>query len=215
MAQDNAPVDVLVIGAGASGAAFAWSLSEAGIDVVCLDQGDWLDPSEYASSHDDWEVHRQTDFNPDPNVRGLSQDYPVNDADSPISPLMYNSVGGSTIHWSAHFPRFRPSDFRVGSLDGVADDFPMTYEDLEPYFDLNDQITGVAGMVGDPAYPPKSPRQMPPIPLGVLGETMAAAFDRLGWHWWPSDSAINTIDYDGRKACNFAGPCELGCARGA
>ena len=79
-------------------------------------------------------------------MRRLPQDYPVNDAGSPIAPLMYNAVGGSTIHWSAHFPRFRPSDFRVRSLDGVADDWPIDYATLEPFFDLNDRMMGVAGI---------------------------------------------------------------------
>ena len=74
---------------------------------------------------------------------------------------MYNAVGGSTIHWSAHFPRFHPSDFRVRTLDGVADDWPIDYATLEPYFDLNDRMMGVAGIAGDPAYPPK-PAPPPP-----------------------------------------------------
>ncbi|MFQ6027139.1 MAG: GMC family oxidoreductase [Dehalococcoidia bacterium] len=211
MAQASDVVDVLVIGAGASGGAFSWSLAEAGFNVLCLEQGGWVDPSDYPTTQSDWEIHRQTDFNPDPNLRRLPEDYPVNDTESPISPLMYNAVGGSTIHWSAHFPRFHPSDFRVKSLDGVADDWPVTYEQLEPFFDLNDRNMGVAGLAGDSAYPPKSPRQTPPIPLGKLGDTMAAGFDRLGWHWWPSDSAILTRPYDGRAACNNCGPCDIGC----
>ena len=215
MAKDIDSVDVLVIGAGASGAAFTWSLAESGIDVMCLDQGGWVDPSKYPTAQDDWEVHRQTDFSPEPNVRSLPEDYPVNDTDSPIAPLMYNAVGGSTIHWSAHFPRFHPSDFRVKTLDGVADDWPVSYKGLEPFFDLNDRMMGIAGLVGDPAYPPKSPRQTRPIPPGKLGETMASGFDKLGWHWWPSDTAINTEQYDGRNACNNCGPCDIGCTRGA
>ena len=117
-------VDVLVIGAGASGGAFSWSLSKAGINVMCLDQGGWVDPSSYPSTLDDWEIHRQTNMNTDPNVRALPEDYPINDSASPISPLMYNAVGGSTIHWGAHFPRFHPSDFKVKTLDGVSDDWP-------------------------------------------------------------------------------------------
>ena len=215
MGGSRQEVDVLVIGAGASGAAFTWSLAKEGIDVLCLEQGDWIDPSTYPSTQDDWELHRQTDFSPDPNVRGLDVDYPVNNEDSPIAPLMYNAVGGSTIHWSAHFPRFHPSDFRVRTLDGVADDWPLSYEQLEPYFDLNDTIMGVSGITGDPAYPPKSPRQTPPIPLGKLGDVMAAGFDKLGWHWWPSDSAILSAPYDGRAACNNCGPCDIGCTRKA
>ncbi len=208
-------VDVLVIGAGASGAAFAWSLAEAGIQVLCLEQGGWVDPKSYPTAGEDWELHRQTDFHPDPNFRCLPVDYPLNTKDSPIDPLMYNAVGGSTIHWSAHFPRLRPSDFKVRSLDGVADDWPLTYDELEPFFDLNDRMMGVAGLDGDPAYPPKPPRQTPPIPLGLLGQTIVRGFERLGWHWWPSDSAILTRPYDGRRACNNCGPCDVGCAIGA
>jgi choline dehydrogenase-like flavoprotein len=208
-------VDVLVVGAGASGAAFTWSLSQAGIQVLCFDQGGWVDPAAYPTAQDDWELHRQSDYHPDPNVRGLPEDYPINHRASPITPLMYNAVGGSTIHWSAHFPRFHPADFRVRSLDGVADDWPLTYTQLEPFYDLNDRMVGVAGVTGDPAYPPKSPRQTPPIPLGKLGHTIVRGFEQLGWHWWPSDSAILTQSYDGRQACNNCGPCDIGCSRGA
>ena len=215
MSSANGPVDVLIVGAGASGAAFAWSLAKDGFDVLCLEQGGWTNPSQYPSDQDDWELRRQTDYNPDPNFRGLPEDYPVNDKESPIAPLMYNAVGGSTIHWSAHFPRFHPSDFQTRTLDGVADDWPLSYSDLEPYFTTNDRIMGVAGMAGDPAYPPKSERQTPPIPLGGVGQTMARGFDRLGWHWWPSDSAILTAPYDGRAACNNCGPCDIGCSRRA
>ena len=92
---------------------------------------------------------------------------------------------------------------------------PVTYEQLEPFFDLNDRMMGVSGLIGDTAYPAKSPRQTPPVPLGVLGETMVRGFDRLGWHWWPSDSAILTASYDGRSPCNNCGPCDIGCTRRA
>ena len=137
MATDDR-TDVLVIGAGAAGAAVAWRLARAGIGVVCLEQGDWVDPRAYPHWGADWELHRHTDWSAEPNVRRLPQDYPINDTGSSIAPLMYNAVGGSTIHWSAHFPRFRPSD-----------------------------------------------------------------------------SAILTRDYDGRRACVNCGPCDLGCPIGA
>ena len=207
--------DVLIIGAGASGAASAWRLASAGLRVVCLEQGDWVAPESLALNGPDWENRRLTNFHPDPNVRQLPSDYPINDSASAYSPLMFNAVGGSTLHWSAHFPRFHPSDFRVRSLDGVGDDWPLTYDELEPYYDLNDQMIGVSGINGDPAHPPRSPRQTPPIPLGPLGETIARGFDKLGWHWWPSDSAIITAPYGGRHACNNCGPCPLGCPIGA
>ncbi|MBV9172308.1 MAG: GMC family oxidoreductase [Chloroflexi bacterium] len=207
--------DALIVGAGASGAAVAWSLAQAGFRVTCLEQGDWLAPDVYPHTRPDWELHRLTDFNPDPNVRGLPADYPVNDLASTFTPLMYNAVGGSTIHWSAHFPRYHPSDFRVRSLDGVGDDWPLTYDELAPFYDLSDRMTGVSGITGDPSQPARSPRGTRPLPIGKLGETIAAGFDKLGWHWWVSDGAINSESYGGRPPCNLCGPCDLGCPIGA
>jgi choline dehydrogenase-like flavoprotein len=208
------PVDVLIIGAGASGAALAWSLADTRMKIVCLEQGDWMDPAAYPSTATNWEMRRFGDFGLSPNGRGRPEDYPINDSESPIAVSNFNAVGGSTILYAAHFPRFRPGDFRVKSLDGVADDWPVDYERLAPYYDVNARMMGVAGLAGDPAYPPKEV-PLPPVPLGVLGETLAHGFDRLGWHWWPSDSAIATRDYEGRAACINLGPCLMGCAQGA
>ncbi|MDA1296801.1 MAG: GMC family oxidoreductase [Chloroflexi bacterium] len=205
------PVDILIIGTGASGAAAAWRLSEAGFKIVCLEQGAWQRPEQYPAAHANWELQGATTFAFDPNIRGLPEDYPVNNTESDIAPLMFNAVGGSTIHWTAHTPRFHPSDFRVRSLDGVADDWPISYFDLEKYFDLNDDWMGCSGIAGDPANPPRSPRPMPPLPLGPDGERIARGFDKLGWHWWPSDSYINSQPYRGRNACNNCGPNGLGC----
>ncbi|HEY1297723.1 MAG TPA: GMC family oxidoreductase [Chloroflexota bacterium] len=207
--------DALIVGAGASGAAVAWSLAEAGFRVTSLEQGDWLAPESLPHAQDDWEIHRLTDFNADPNVRGLASDYPVNNVDSTFTPLMFNAVGGSTIHWSAHFPRYHPSDFRVRSLDGVGDDWPFTYAELEPFYDLSDRVTGVSGMTGDPSQPPRSPRGTRPLPIGLLGQRIGAGFDKLGWHWWVSDGAILSESYEGRPACNLCGPCDIGCPTGA
>ena len=211
----NALVDILIIGSGASGAAVAWRLSDAGFRVLCLEQGRWQKPQEYPTLFADWEFRAASSFSYNPNVRGLPEDYPVNDSKSDISPLMFNAVGGSTIHWTAHAPRFHPSDFKVRSLDSVADDWPITYADLEPYYDLNDAWMGCSGIAGDPANPPRATRPMPPLPLGPDGERIARGFDRLGWHWWPSDSYINSQQYRGRAACNNCGPNGLGCAEQA
>ena len=195
---NNDVADVLLIGAGASGGAFAWSLAQAGINVVCLEQGGWVPSNLFPIGEPDAQLHLQTDFHPDPSVRRLPADYPVNDKETPIAPLMYNAVGGSLIHWGSHFPRFHPSDFRVKSLDGVADDWPLTYEELEPFYDLNDRRIGVSGLKGDPAYPEKPDRPCPPLSIRPSGHTMARGFEELGWHWWSSDTAISSVPYDGR-----------------
>jgi|SRR5450830_36385 len=207
-------VDVLIVGAGASGAAAAWRLSDTGLRILCLEQGGHMDPAGYPSTGRNWEALRQGRFNVSPNVRKLDSDYPINDADSPIAIANFNAVGGSTILYSAHFPRFHPSDFKVRTLDGIADDWPIDYRTLEPYFALNDRMMGVAGLGGDPAYPPID-NLMPPVPMGLLGETMGKGFNALGWHWWPSYSAIATRNYQGRAACINLGPCNTGCAQGA
>jgi len=208
------PADILIIGAGCSGAAVAWRLSDLGLKVVCLEQGNYMDPSRYPSATIDWEQRRQTDFHPSPNVRRLPIDMPVNDCDSPISACYYSAVGGSTILYSGHFPRFHPSDFKTKTLDGVGDDWPIDYHELESYYAMNDQMTGVSGLAGDPAYPPIE-GMLPPIPLGRAGEKIAKGFNKLGWHWWPAYAAIITRNYKNRERCINLGPCNLGCAQGA
>ena len=208
------PVDVLIVGAGASGAAMAWSLAETRMKILCLEQGDWMDPAQYPSTSLDWEIRQFGDFALSPNSRRRREDYPINDDDSPISVSNFNAVGGSTILYAAHFPRFHPADFKLRTLDGVADDWPIDYARLEPYYAQNDRMMGVSGLAGDPAYPPKQ-LPLPPLPLGKLGHTLARGFNKLGWHWWPSDSAIASQPYEGRAACINLGPCILGCAQGA
>jgi choline dehydrogenase-like flavoprotein len=143
--------DVVIIGAGAAGAAVAWSLAETRMRIVCLEQGGWMDPAQYPTTRPDWELHGLGPFGFSPNTRGRREDYPVNDDDSPIKVSNFNAVGGSTILYAAHFPRLHPSDFRVKTLDGVADDWPVDYATLEPYYDRNAEMMGVAGLAGDPA----------------------------------------------------------------
>lgn len=208
------PIDVLIIGAGASGAAVAWSLAETRMKIVCLEQGDWLKPGDYPSNGRDWEARHAGDFSISPNRRQRPADYPINDTDSPIAVANFNAVGGSTILYAGHFPRFHPSDFRVKTLDGVGDDWPIDYATLEPHYVVNDRMMGVSGLAGDPAYPPKEP-VMPPVPLGRSGAKLASGFNELGWHWWPSDTAIATEPYDGRDKCANLGACTSGCAQGA
>jgi choline dehydrogenase-like flavoprotein len=201
--------DVLVIGSGAAGAAVTKRLTDLGANVVCLEQGNWVKPGEYPSTFSQsFRPDRQA-YTTSPNDRKRHEDYPVTTAGAnPPQVDMFNAVGGTTIHWAGCFPRFHPSDFRVKTLDSVADDWPISYRDLEPYYDMNDREMGVSGLAGDPANPPRSTRPTPPLPLDAAGKIIARGYDKLGWHWWPCDNAIISRRYDGRPGC------QLGSAAG-
>jgi choline dehydrogenase-like flavoprotein len=208
--------DVLVIGAGASGAVSALRFAQAGMSVVCLEQGTWPDRELYRGAEPEWEIVARKQMAYDPNIRGGSSDYPVADDQSDITPLMWNGVGGSTILYNACFPRLLPSDFAVRSLDGVADDWPLTYQELLPYYRRVETDFGVSGLAGDPAYPDDNVDfPMNPLPLGKLGHKVAKAHNDLGWHWWPEANAIPSRPYDGRNPCAQRGTCTAGCPEGA
>lgn len=210
--MERTSCDVAIVGAGASGAAAAWRLSAAGLSVVCLEQGGWMPPEHSPTLREDWEIVRQKSWHPNPNVRGNERDYAIDDSESDIRPLVFNGVGGSTVMWSCHIPRFHPSDFRMASQDGVGADWPVSYGELEPYYTLNEEMMVVAGMTGNPAYPPMDAPRTPPVGLSPGARRVAEAFNRLGWAWWPADLALNTgAAGKGRGACNHCGPCELHC----
>ncbi len=208
-------VDILIIGSGASGAAAAWFLSrESSCKILCLEQGSEQNAQKYPTAHVDWEHYKSSEYSFNPSIRKNQADYPIDDSNSPISIANFNGYGGSTILYSAHFPRMHPSDFKTHTLDGVGEDWPINYQDLKPYFELNESMMGVAGLVGDPANPDYS-SLLPPIPLGPMGEALAAGFNSLGWHWWPSYAAINTHRHGNRAPCINLGPCNSGCTQGA
>ena len=120
-------------------------------------------------------------WSPSPNIRQWPADYPVASyGDDPISVFIYNAVGGSTIGYAGNFWRFTPSDFRVRSLDGVGVDWPIGYDDLAPFYTINEREMGVAGLAGDPWSPPREPLPLPPAPLGPHGRLMIAGLREAG-----------------------------------
>ena len=212
MSRGNSSCDVLVIGAGASGGALAWSLASRGASVICLEQGTWVDPDAMPKSHPDWEVRGRRAWNASPALRGAEVDYPVtNLGEDPVDCFFYAAVGGSTIGFGGMYWRLQPSDFRTHTLDEFGADWPIAYEDLAPYYDVNERITGVSGLAGDPTGPPRTAPPLPPASLGKQGHLWREGFERLGWYWWPQDNALASRDYDGRPACTNRGHCAFGC----
>jgi choline dehydrogenase-like flavoprotein len=212
---DVPSADVLVIGAGAGGSVAARHLAEAGFHVVCLEQGGWRSAGEFPGSKLEFELLVEHSWHPDPNVRALPEDYPTASSESDISPVMFNAVGGSTVHFGAQWARMRPHDFRLRTLEGLADDWPLSYEELLPFYERLDAEMNVSGMAGDPAYPSGAGPPLPPLPIGKIGRRAAEGMNRLGWHWWPAAHAIPSRAVGGQEQCARWGTCMFGCPEGA
>jgi choline dehydrogenase-like flavoprotein len=211
----NDRVDACVVGAGPAGAVAARRLGQAGFRVVVLEQGRWPDYSRARAAKADFEINSGPEWGWNPNVRRLEEDYPVESSDSDIDVLTYNAVGGGSVIYAAQWERNLPSDFRVRTLDGVADDWPLSYEELRPFYERVEVDFGVSGLAGDPAFPPGAGPPLPPVPLGRMGRRVAEAHNRLGWHWWPGPNAIATRRYGALRPCVQRAACLFGCADGA
>ncbi|MGW4729802.1 GMC family oxidoreductase [Streptomyces shenzhenensis] len=190
---DLGGADVLIVGAGPVGAVVADRLVRAGLDVVCLEQGGAPGPLVPPASAP-WELLGAGTSHFSPNRRGAAGDYPIDDTDSDMDVLVWNGIGGGTVLWGAQWERYLPSDFRVRSLDGVAEDWPIGFEDLAPYYDRLDLDFGAAAAPGDPAFPANGAAPYPALPIMDLGRRMAEAHNRLGRHWWPGPNVVGPVE---------------------
>lgn len=211
-AMPDLEADVAIVGAGPTGAAAAWRLASAGLSVLVIERGTGFDPAALARDAHDWELRRAGVWSSNPNIRRGPEDDPVDDADTPIKPMFAHGPGGTSHFWSAHVPRFRLADFHPASLDGAGRNWPIGHDDLAPFYEQAESRWGVAYVPGDPTAPQRQVRPLRLPTLGAHGRRFAAAFDRLGWHWWPVDLVVGRDGDDPATArCSHVGPCDLGC----
>jgi choline dehydrogenase-like flavoprotein len=215
-------VDFVIVGSGAAGGVLAKELAAVGFDVVVLEQGPWQQPEQF--THDELAIEREgamlnTAFEPFQSFR--TTDAEPAKRNTGRSMLYRRGVGGSSVHFAANYWRLRPIDFRersaLGPISGTGfADWPLTYEELEPYYTKVDWEIGVSGAPG-PFDPPRSRGYpMPPLPNKSSGVLLERAARALGLHAQVAPMAIVSEPYDGRSACMACGRCAFyGCEFGA
>ncbi len=195
--------DVCIVGAGAAGGVLAYELSKAGLKVVVIEAGPFWDP--------------QTDFASDElTAKSLGwQDTRIVAGENPLTLGHNNSgrgVGGGTTHFTGVFLRFHESDFKVRTLDGVANDWPIDYYDLEPYYDRLEREIGVSGPKHFPWGNFHGPYPLPERePISANAEMFRIGCEKLGIQSSVTPLAIISAPFDGRPPCINRGFCNQGC----
>ncbi|MCC6317996.1 MAG: GMC family oxidoreductase [Gemmatimonadaceae bacterium] len=210
-------VDFVIVGSGAAGGIMAKELSTRGHTVVVLEQGPRIHPSQF--HHDEYAYFFRNEIN---TRQPITWRQTPTEVAKPGGILWYaQMVGGSSVHFTANFWRFRPVDFnersRLGAIPGASlVDWPITYQDLEPYYTKVDWEIGVSGAPG-PNDPPRSrPYPVPPLPVKSSGVLFERGARKLGFHPYPAPMAILSQPHNGRAACQNCGFCEgFGCEYGA
>jgi choline dehydrogenase-like flavoprotein len=197
---DEDEVDLVVVGCGAGGATLTQRLARAGWRVVAMDAGPFWDPdrdwvSDEAGSHHLYWT--------EPRVIAGSDPVPLGSNNSG------RGVGGSMVHYAGYTPRFHPSDFRTRTTDGVGADWPLTYEQLRPYYEALEAELPVAGEHwpwGEPhAYPHR------PHPVSGNGEVFQRGAGKLGVTAKVGPVAIVNGRFGNRPHCVYRGFCLQGC----
>ncbi|TVY08842.1 GMC family oxidoreductase [Paenibacillus cremeus] len=213
--------DAIVIGAGAGGSVAAALLAEAGLHVLVVERGSWLRYAEVGSDHASNHRFSKYGHNTGPSLEGNPRTFLLADGKeritAPFEGDYHNNamtVGGGTRVYGAQAWRFHSNDFRMATKYGVPDgsslsDWPISYEDLEPYYERAEWEVGVSG--DGNAHLSRGFRRSP-YPMPALSRTqeaarLAQAAARLGWDTGPVPLLINSVERDGRPACGRCGQC--------
>jgi gluconate 2-dehydrogenase alpha chain len=218
--------DAVIVGSGPAGSTAADVLTAAGWSVIVLDKGRNhlldLETPPFAPlghvSNDEIKFTRRWFLGPDPILEPRTYRNRVEEGDDGVDVGEVNNlpstVGGGGYHADGKLPRFREDDFKPLSAAGPVDgaelvDWPMDYDEMEPYYAAAEQKVGVAGEAG--ANPFASWRADPyPMPAGpdmFCAVLTSDAATRLGYHPYRAPTGVNSVEYDGRPACNNCGFC--------
>ena len=225
--------DVVIVGAGAGGAACAWALASSGVRVLVLESGPWYEPARDNRLHlPDWEQHAFPESEAYSHRYSFAPMQPLDPQWSDLRSWNHNfgpaagtsrralkyqhvrGVGGSTLHFIGEAHRLNPASLRMASRFGVGADWPITYEQLEPFYNAAEHLIGVAGASQDRHRPRSHDYPLAPHPHSYASRRIGDACARLGMNWTPNPLAILSSPWNGRPDCNYCGQCARGCPRG-
>jgi choline dehydrogenase-like flavoprotein len=209
--------DVCIIGSGAAGGMAAKQLCEAGAKVILLEAGRKITSADLLSHKWPYELpyrglhgEKQAPF----TTPGFHRDIRYEQCD-PVGIDRVRVLGGRTMHWNAVVLRYAPSDFRQRSTYGVEEDWPVSYEELAPYYDRVEQLIGVCGQDDHLPIVPAGKHYLPPLRPRCSEEILRRTCRPMGIPVIPVRKAVLTRPYDGRPPCHYCGHCMDGCDAGA
>ena len=199
--------DVVFVGSGIAAALAGAAVARRGISVLFLDAGPRVDRGAAVARFQRSIAKGQNSPYPDQPYAPQPEEsdfgaYYVQAGPQTFRGQQARVVGGTTWHWGGLALRFRPNDFKLKTRFGVGVDWPLAYEDLEPWYSLAEEEIGVAGDSREDFGSPRSrPYVMPPIPMTWADKQVKAVSDPLGYTMAPFPQARNSIWRDGRPQC--------------